>query len=164
MAKFDNAKVGDKVWSVICGDGIIVSINLNCQYPITVNFKEHPNKSFDTEGRSYINYNPELFWNEVKLPTEEEDKKPFDLVEFLKENFTKVDFTPWNDNLFIYYDYNRKELLIQEESIDDNIGTVYLKFNDIVNPSRINSVISKLNESKVVPHQLKQAYKELGWL
>ena len=91
-------------------------------------------------------------------------EKPFDLVEFLKENFTKVDFTPWNDNLFIYYDYNRKELLIQEESIDDNIGTVYLKFNDIVTPSRINSVISKLNESKVVPHQLKQAYKELGWL
>lgn len=165
MAKFDNAKVGEQVWSTVFGYGKIHEIlSKDKTYPIGVDFG-NTKIYFTTDGYNCtMDKYPSLFWNEFHIPTNEEDKKPFDLVEFLKENFTKADFTPWNDNLFIYYDYNRKELLIQEESIDDNIGTVYLKFNDIVTPSRINSVISKLNESKIPPQQLKQAYKELGWL
>ena len=44
--------------------------------------------------------NPTLFWNEIKLPAEEEDKKPFDLVEFLKKNLVPKEFKEDDDNIF----------------------------------------------------------------
>lgn len=158
MAKFSNAKVGDRVWSVICGEGVIVAINTNSQYPITVNFKNNPNKCFDKEGRNYIKHNPELFWNEFHIPTDEEDKKPFNLIEFLKENIEPTDFKSNEENLYIYYSYKKNQFCYDSAININMITVVYLKCEDCYNITNI------LNKNKITPEQLKQAYKELGWL
>ena len=161
MAKFDNAKVGDKVWSVICGDGIIVPINVNCQYPITVRFKEHPNKSFDMEGRSYINYNPELFWNKFKIPTDKEDTKPFDLTEYLRENLEIKEFEEGKRNIYLYYNYEEQYIDWDHHIIAEIFGTIYFKE---ISPDKAKIIYKELNDKQITPEQLKNSYKTLGWL
>ena len=64
---FKNAKVGDKVWSILDGWGEIVKIT-NEDFPIKVKFKNGSFESFITDGSKYYNnINPTLFWDEVKF-------------------------------------------------------------------------------------------------
>lgn len=75
MAKFDNAKVGDRVYDVLRGWGTIIAIELNQEYPIYFNADIDSFCTFTLDGkRDKIDKTPTLFWNEVKLPTDEEDK------------------------------------------------------------------------------------------
>lgn len=91
MSKFDNAKVGDKVFSTVYGWGVIILLSqLDQEFPIIVEFDTGKRKNYRDDGKNFFSEKyPNLYWNEVKLPTEEEDKKPFDLVEFLRENLSK---------------------------------------------------------------------------
>ena len=65
---FKDARVGDRVWSVSQGWGVIADINKS-KYPVVVEFKESGTRRvFTYEGRwvatdSY----PTLFWDEVKI-------------------------------------------------------------------------------------------------
>ncbi|MBM6876288.1 hypothetical protein [Fusobacterium mortiferum] len=76
MAKFDSAKVGDRVYDILRGWGTIVAIELNQECPIYFNADIDSFCTFTLDGkRSEIDKNPTLFWNEVDLPTEDEDVK-----------------------------------------------------------------------------------------
>ena len=96
---------------------------------------------------------PSLFWNEIKFEIPE---KPFDLKEFLKENLEPKEFSnePYLDCIGMKSGSFR--ILTSEENV---IGTVY--FKTISDYQKIEDV---LNENKVTFEQLKQAFKELGWL
>lgn len=166
MAKFDNAKIGDNVWSSKKGWGKITKIDnskvydlLEVTFLISSNYDiEKITYTFD--GReSLLDLYPTLFWNEVKLPTEKEDKKPFDLVEFLRENLKPKEFEYGKRNRYISYEYDLKEFEYCVDYHSEDIGTVYIEELD-----DYPKTISELTINEVTPQQLKQAYKELGWL
>lgn len=78
--KFSNAKVGDKVYNILLGEwGTITNIDPYEIYGIDVEFSEC-RECYTFDGKIYkVDKNPILFWNEVKLPTAEEDRPPFNL-------------------------------------------------------------------------------------
>jgi hypothetical protein len=62
---FENAKVGDRVWSVGMGWGEIVQIEERCIY---VSFgKTSPTIRYTKHGREHIDVNQTLFWDEIKI-------------------------------------------------------------------------------------------------
>lgn len=68
---FENAKVGDKVWTVTDDWGEIVEIIETSEYPIIVEF-EACQLSFTVKGFYYeTEKRQSLFWNEIKyeIPT-----------------------------------------------------------------------------------------------
>lgn len=76
MSKFDNAKVGDRAWDILRGWGTIVAIKESDESPIYFNADVDSFCTFTLDGkRNIIDKNPTLFWNEVDLPTEDEDVK-----------------------------------------------------------------------------------------
>ncbi len=71
MTTFETASIGDKVWCVSLGWGVIISTHQK-DYPIVVGFDAGKRESYTVEGRRYLNdLNPTLFWSEVniKAPT-----------------------------------------------------------------------------------------------
>lgn len=165
MAKFSNAKVGDKVFSSIFGWGKIVGIYNECICSVQVEFDNGDTVGYMFDGRRFGDDDkyPTLFWNEFHIPTDEEDKSPFDLVEFLKESVSSVEFFEGEDNYFVFYHsylkkfYLRCDNFIKISNVN-NLPVVYLDSGDF------NAVVAKLNERNITPKQLKQAYKELGWM
>ena len=85
MLKFDKAKVGDRVFSIQYGLGTIDRfVTVNDHEMFKVDFDNGDYEWYFKDGRVNIDdVNPTLFWNEFHVPTEEEDKKPFDLVKYL---------------------------------------------------------------------------------
>lgn len=78
---FENAKVGDRVWSIQQGWGTIVNTTFTELYPILVNFGYKTSMSYTNEGKvRYNDISPSLFWNEFKVP-EEAYKKPLPKLE-----------------------------------------------------------------------------------
>lgn len=72
---FENAKVGDKVWSIQCGWGRISEI-LPGGYPITVEFNPFKCDGFTYCGKFRITDNDQsLFWDEVKIEAPVKPKK-----------------------------------------------------------------------------------------
>ena len=71
---FETAKVGDKVWSLVHGWGVISRIESYSDYPIKVNFE----KSFDSftfDGKLYAsNKHQSIFLDEVKIIAPEKPK------------------------------------------------------------------------------------------
>lgn len=71
MANFINAQVGDKVYSLIHGEGFIEDIKEfeNNVYPICVSFRrKHPTIGFTLDGKSQSNAeNPILFWYKPQI-------------------------------------------------------------------------------------------------
>lgn len=138
MAKFDNA---------------------NVHFPLVIEFDKNIRMCYRSDGTTNVlNKFPNLFWNEVKLPTEEEDKKPFDLVEFLRENLKPKEFEYGKRNRYISYEYDLKEFEYCADYHSEDIGTVYIEELD-----DYPKIISELTINEVTPQQLKQAYKILNW-
>lgn len=163
MAKFNNAKVGDRVWSPAYGWGTIFQITDGLTYDIHVIFEEWDKKKFSYTKSGYysVSYkSPSLFWNEIHIPTDEEDVKPFDLVKFLKDNLIPEEFTSGERNLFLFIDNRTKKWCFGCTNYCEANG-VYFKLD---NREHRNNIINKLKENKVTPRQLRNAYKELGWL
>lgn len=161
MAKFDNAKVGDKVFSTVYGYGKIHEIlSKDKTYPIGVDFG-NAKIYFTTDGYNCtMDKYPYLFWNEFHIPTNEEDKKPFDLVEYLKENLQPVEFNEDKFNYFLTYNVRSKELEFNASMICIDIHLTYFHLNS----DELKSIEKVLNDNKVTIQQLKQAYKILNWL
>lgn len=163
MKKFRTAKVGDKVWCVKFGWGVIASINDDEIYGIRVEYIDTKGMtqyySFTPDGKDYpSDINPILFWNEIKLPTTEEDKRPFNLVEFLKDKTESIPFEGRGANYYIYYDSSRRSFYYDYVSDYDRIGTVYLRKDGI------QDIVKELNKNKATQQQLKDTYKKLGWI
>lgn len=155
MSKFDNAKVGDKVFSTVYGWGVIILVSqLDQESPIIVEFDTGKRKNYRDDGKNFFSEKyPNLYWNEVKLPTEKEDKKPFDLVEFLRENLSKQEFINERINYCLF-----KSDIWCCDTIDKLYpGVVYLQ-------GAFKGVIDILNQNNISVEQLVEAYKELGWL
>lgn len=163
MEKFRTAKVGDKVWCVKFGWGTIYKIYDEEIYGIKVEYIDAKGMtqydSFTFDGKYYkSDINPILFWNEIKLPRVDEDKKPFNLVEFLKDKTEPIPFTNGTSNYYIYYGSLKEKFYCDSSSVSDRIGTVYLRQDGI------QDIVKELNENKVTQQQLKDAYRELGWI
>ena len=164
MAKFDNAKIGDMVWNSVYGWGRIIEVNKDECYGIKARFPYSDIGSvtgeytFSGETCTEDKY-PVLFWNEFHIPTDEEDKKPFNLVEFLRDNLKPKEFEQGKSNRYISYEYDSKKLECYADYNSEDIGAVYLEGLD-----DYHKIISELTINEVTLKQLKQAYKELGWL
>ena len=63
---FSNSKVGDKVYTISKGWGVVDEIDNSGMYSITVMFDEHTRNTYTKEGKEYEeDINPNLFWDEV---------------------------------------------------------------------------------------------------
>lgn len=87
----------------------------------------------------------------------QEDK--FNLIEFLKENLEPKEFEYGARNRYISYEHDLEEFEYQYDYYNEDIGTVYIK-----ELKDYPKIISELTINEVTPQQLKEAYKELGWL
>lgn len=161
--KFSNAKVGDKVYNILLGEwGTITNIEPYETYGINVEFSE----SYDCytfDGKIYkLDNNPVLFWNEVKLPTAEEDKPPFNLEKFILEN---LEPTPYemdrHDELFtIFYSGVDHDFYIQS-SMAYIPRALYFKSK---NGMTQDDILSTLRHNAISWWQLDNAYNKLCWI
>lgn len=161
MAKFDNAKVGDKVFSTVYGWGKVFSVDkTDVHFPLVIEFDKNIRMCYRSDGTTNVlNKFPNLFWNEVKLPNEEEDRR-FDLVKYLKENLQPVEFNEDKFNYFLTYNARSKELEFNASMICIDIHLTYFHLNS----DELKNIEKVLNDNKVTIQQLKQAYKILNWL
>ena len=68
---FKNAKVGDKVWSMMWGWGKIVQIRHQNKYPIEVEFIDDNCCSYTYGGKYNVkDASQTLFWQKFKIPEE----------------------------------------------------------------------------------------------
>lgn len=156
MAKFSNARKGDRVWSIIYGYGEIIAVyNANNECPLDVMFDGGKTRSYTFDGKYNTDCNhPELFWNEFNIPTDDEDKKSFDLVEFLKVNLEPREFEYESNNEYLGYDDGEWKRCVSSRV---EVPTVYFK-------SICDSVTDELTTEGITVKQLIQAYKDLGWI
>lgn len=157
MPKFSNAKIGDRVWSSIYGWGEINGIyDGSILKVIFTDESKTVETYFTVDGKHNIGDKyPTLFWNEFHIPIEE-DKKSFDLVEYLKENLVPKKFVCGEYNYYCYFDgKNEKWYMNYDETTQD----IKVYFDDID-----EYFADILNKNKITPQQLKKAYKTLGWL
>lgn len=163
MAKFDNAKVGDKVFSTVYGWGKVFSVDkTDVHFPLVIEFDKNIRMCYRSDGTTNVlNKFPNLFWNEVKLPNEEEDRR-FDLVEFLKDNIEPTEFVAGAENVTFVYNYtnNTWEIGIYNFTYIETIYISKISEEDYL----FNDILDVLIEKQVTPQQLKRAYKELGWI
>ena len=77
MAMFDEAKAGEKVWSIGLGWGKIEEIDSG-HFPIVVRFNNGHQISFTSLGHQWAqSINPTLFWDEIKIaPPEKPNTYP----------------------------------------------------------------------------------------
>lgn len=158
MLKFDNVKVGDRVFSIQYGLGTIDRFGtVNDHKVFKVDFDNGDYEWYFKDGRVNIDdVNPTLFWNGFRIPTEEEDKKPFDLVEFLRENLKPKEFVCGEYNYYYFFWAKDEEWSVCYDAINQDIKVYFEDSNYYF--------IDILNKNKITPQQLRNAYRELGWL
>lgn len=158
MPKFSNAKIGDRVWSSIYGWGEINDIyDGSILKVIFTDESKTVETYFTVDGKHNIGDKyPTLFWNEFHIPIEE-DKKSFDLVEYLKENLVPKKFVCGEYNYYYYYDSKFKTWSTDYDEICQDIKTYFDDDDD-------DYLVDMLNQNQITPQQLKNAFKELRWL
>ena len=167
MAKFDNVQVGDKVWSTVYGWGEVYDVSKGVRYGVKAKFK-YSNGSWVTESYTFSgmncteDYYPELFWNGFHIPTEDEDRQPFNVTKFIKDNFDRRYFVRGARNWRIVYSHVDSKLLYNYVDDYDVIPSVYV--NAKKGEDYKKSLIEILNKNNVTAEQIKKAYEELGWL
>lgn len=160
MAKFNNAVVGERVWSSIHGWGKIIgvaSISPSTDILVAFDDSDYHLRAFYYDGRlSKEDKYPTLFWNDFHIPTDEEDKKTFDLVEFFRENLKPKEFVLGETNYYLEYSQG----LGWSRGFEDEwyiMGCVY--FDD-----DITNVVKELTEHEITSEEVIQAFKTLGWI
>ena len=157
---FRNVKIGDKVWDFVFGEGVVTGISDCKPYPLTVDFKDGVGTTFSYDGKFHLNCNQTLFWDKFEFTP---PAKPFDLVDYLNKNLITKEFKKGEDNFYLYYDYNCNVWDISKSIRFEEI-TVYFDCINIEDRIIFNQVAKTLTDKKITPKQLKQAYKELGWI
>lgn len=97
---FELAEVGDFVWDIAYGDGVITSTNNGNKYPITVKFSDTHSESYTMGGCPNIEANQTLFWEQLivvapRMPKREKFK---DI-----NGFKVLDVQIPNEGSFYYY-------------------------------------------------------------
>lgn len=151
---FEDAKVGNKVWDFIDGWGKVIAIEKLNEYPLNVEFINGHYRSYDFHGKAITDERQRLFWDEIKFEVPE---KPFILKDFLKDNLKPKEFEYNCKNGVIYYSHIDKKI---RGDFSHCTEAAFLYFQ----PGNIGYVERILNDKKITMKQLKQAYKELGWL
>ena len=158
---FRNAKIGDKVWDFVYGEGIVTGINECEQYPLTVTFKDGVHEVlFSYDGKFNLNCNQSLFWDRFEFTP---PIKPFDLVDYLNKNLIKKEFKQGDDNFYLYYDHTYNVWDISKNIRFEEMK-VYFDCIHIEDKLIFNQVAKTLTDKKITPKQLKQAYKSLNWI
>jgi hypothetical protein len=69
MEKASEFQVGDVVWDVIYGKGVVTDVADSNDYPIEVTFRDKENEweSFTADGKRYFSYPRTLFFSEPKI-------------------------------------------------------------------------------------------------
>lgn len=71
---FESVQVGDKVWSVLYGWGVVSEVSKGSAYPLRAHFQGGVRRWYTSEGKQYKTHVSQiLFWDEVKI---EAPKKP----------------------------------------------------------------------------------------
>lgn len=83
-------------------------------------------------------------------------QEEFNLVKYLEENLIPTKFQNGNTNEYLGYDYNDEEWKIFKVLSKDIITVYFISICD--------TVLEKLTFENITPDQLKEAYKQLGWL
>lgn len=149
---FKNAKVGDRAWSFEYGWGTITHIFYGKEYPII--FKSDTNKicNIMIDGKRDVkDINPSLFWDEIKF---EIPKKHFDFKEFIIDNLKIKQFIPHEENYYLMWDNNSKEV-----KYDISIGWKY--FQPYFLKDNIELVVLTLNEKGITKEKFQNIIKEL---
>ena len=83
MDDFSTVKVGDRLWSSLCGWGVVID---TCRMPIIIRSElTNDIHSFTKDGKFYINGLQCLFWDEVKIvPPPKPKEKVILVMEHLK--------------------------------------------------------------------------------
>lgn len=161
--KFSNAKIGDKVYNILLGEwGIITGIEFYQIYGIRARFNEYSDR-YTFDGKSYtIDNNPTLFWNEVKLPTIEEDKPPFDLEKFIVDSLepTPYEMERYDELFTIFYSNVDHDFFIQS-SMAYIPRALYFKTKSDIS---WDDILLTLSQNAVSWKQLDDAYNQLGWI
>lgn len=155
MAKFDNAKVGDKLWDILLQEwGTVEYIDSEEIKVVYIVGNDEISVTYNLDGIYGDTKTPVLYYREKFIDTS--DDKPFNLVEYLKENLQPTEFRIGEENFYLYFDAEDEMWYSFSSEIDIAI-TVYFK-------TCTRELVDELDENKITPQQLKQAYKELGWL
>lgn len=99
---FENAKVGDKVWSVRKGWGKVVDVDTSETYSVKVEFaKIWPMLSYTIDGKySKTDMYRELFWNEVKFEIPERPKRKVMVTKWLNVYRDGKCYITYTDELY----------------------------------------------------------------
>lgn len=160
MGKFSNVQIGDRVWSIKNKWGSIYMTSLyNKQHRIAVNFDNNTTETYDVNGKRYVDGVVELYWNEFYVPTQKEDKKPIDLINFLKENIEPKEFKEDEHNMYFKFSYFSSEWNIAESDMSENPGSLYFTIK-----TTSSKILSELTNCQITPRQLIEAYKILKWI
>lgn len=153
---FKNAKVGDRVWDYLYGWGTIKKTDFDIDYPILVKYDNKDNHdSFTYEGfENLIHKRPTLFWDEIKF---EAPEKPFNLKEFLRENLEPKEFEYEKNNYYLVWGSSEEEFDYSYSSFHESITPYFKREN-------MQIVVDTLNRKSITFEDLKQAFKELGWI
>lgn len=149
----------DRVWSCIHGWGeIINNSKYEKMYQLKIRFERGKIIFATLDGReNYYDKYPTIFWNEHKIPTIESNDIPLNICNLLSETLEVKEFECGEYNYSIDYshEFNSFTTIITKKI--ETLGRVY--FKDVP-----NSTLKTLNDNGVTLKQLKEAYKELGWL
>jgi hypothetical protein len=111
---FEEAKIGDKVWSVSYGCGVVCSLlappEYNGPYPIEVLFDANPDISvrYTVLGQESIDQNRVLFWQEIKEPEYIPRTRLINDIEVPNVHFRL--------ELYRYYYYPSLDLIIRDRT------------------------------------------------
>lgn len=154
---FRNAKVGDRVWYIAKGWGIIKEIHLEDEFEeeyMIVEFEGvfDTEYQFNLDGRfNHEDINPVLFWDEVKFEIPE---IPFSLEDELRK-LEIVEFTKIEKNFFLWWDNNEKEIHI------DYYRNFEFPINKYFSEKSINKFEESISDKKITKEEFFEACKNV---
>jgi hypothetical protein len=116
---FENAKAGDKVWSMTKGWGTIAQIEKGFSNPIKVDFDNESFSFFNINGTYFdTDLNQTLFWDEIKFeaPPQPPQTKLVHGVEI-----PDISFNPKNGEDYYAIDLTDKRFYIEFQWRDDEM-------------------------------------------
>lgn len=145
---FRDAKVGDRIFDILLGWGVVENIDLNLNLPLRVKF-DVGLSNYTLDGKTSDNHiRPRLYWDEIKFKIPE---RPFDLgAEF---NKVEIMTNNYEDGIkfCIFYNKLHKIWMIFHSSkiIEHPINIVFSDCN------QLKEFKNLLNEHKITPEQLR---------
>lgn len=151
---FENAKVGDRVWSFTEHWGTVDEIKFDEKYYLLIKFDNGRVDSYTFDGRSRLSDTfPTLFWDEIKFEIPE---KPFSVEAELRKLKVK-EFSRYECNYYLCWDnyYNKINYLsIRWSEIPATV--YYFDYCD-----NLINVIKNINKHKITKEQFFEAYKNV---